>query len=136
MARKTVRVDVPNKKPEDFLKLLGSVLKKHKQLGTKSPLTTLTMVNMKDFETMLTNVGQLRAKAEELRQQSENLMQQSYTTLGVAKGQTVHTPNTLYNALAAVRDYLLVLNKGNEETLSEWGFNVVVGTAKSPKKKS
>jgi hypothetical protein len=136
MARKTVRVKVPTNKPEDFLKLLGSVLKKHKQMGAKSPLTSLHMVNMKNFETMLTNAEQLRAKAEELRQQSENLMQQANTTIGVAKGQTAHTPNTLYSALVAVRDYLLVLNKGNEEFLSEWGFNVVVGTAKSPKKKS
>lgn len=134
MARKTVRVSVPKDSPEDFLKLLGSVLKKHKQLGDKSPLKNLTKVNLKDYEAGLVSVEQQRQKSEELRQQSENLMQQAYTTLGIAKGQTASTPNTLYSALLTIRDYLLALNRGEEEALSEWGFNVVVGTAKSPKK--
>jgi len=62
-------------------------------------------------------------------------MQESESFLGYAEGQTAETPGTVYNLLTSVRNILLETYRGNEEALQEWGFGVVVGTAKTPVRK-
>jgi hypothetical protein len=52
--------------------------------------------------------------------------------LGTADGQTAYTANSAVNLVTYVRDQLLVTYEGQEETLTGYGFNVVVGSAKSP----
>jgi len=48
---------------------------------------------------------------------------------------TIETPGTVYNLLTSIRNILLESYRGNEEALQEWGFDVIVGTAKSPVRK-
>jgi hypothetical protein len=62
-------------------------------------------------------------------------MNEAKTLYGTAEGQTINTLGTLYNMVGTIRDILLITYKDNEEELSKWGFNVVIGQAKSPKRK-
>lgn len=135
MARKTIRVDIPAKQPNDFSKLLADIWAKHTALGGNSPLINFPKVNMTTYNTLRGNADTKRAQAIALHQQAENVNEQADLIFGRGKGQSAQTPNTLYNMITLIRDLLLVQNAGNEEALSEWGFKVVVGTAKSPKQK-
>jgi hypothetical protein len=51
--------------------------------------------------------------------------------LGVADGQTAYTKDTALNLVTYARDELLVENEGQEEALTAYGFNGVVGSAKN-----
>ncbi|MBA4322652.1 MAG: hypothetical protein C0408_07535 [Odoribacter sp.] len=135
MARKTVKVKIPLQQPDDFSKLLKDVYTKHTALGANSPLNAFTKVNMTNYNTQRTGADAKRGQAIDLHRQAENLNEQADMIFGRGEGQTMETPNTLYNMISLIRDYLLVLNAGNEEALSEWGFKVVVDTAKSPVRK-
>ena len=55
---------------------------------------------------------------------------------GLGKNQTKDTANTGLFLVTGIRDGLLKSFRNNEEKLSEYGFKVVVGTAKSPSKKT
>jgi hypothetical protein len=135
MAKRTVKVDVPIQKPDDFIKLLKKVVEKNASYGANSPLKNLPSVNMTNFGKQQAEAEKLRLESESLKVQSENKMEKARTLFGTDKGQTASTPGTLYNHILAIRDYLMVINKGNEEALSEWGFNVVVKKASTAKKK-
>jgi len=52
--------------------------------------------------------------------------------LGTADGQTAYTKDTALNLITYARDLLLVEDEGQEEALTAYGFNVVVGSAKNP----
>jgi hypothetical protein len=56
--------------------------------------------------------------------------------LGIGEGQTATTPDTALNVITYARKQLLVAHEGNEEKLGEYGFEVVIGTAKSPTRKN
>ena len=66
--------------------------------------------------------------------QSQTLRQQRDTQLGIATGQTATTPDTALNLIVYARDILLTNNVGNEEVLTQYGFNVVIGQAAMPTK--
>lgn len=132
MSRKTVKVTVPISKPDEFTKLLKNIVKQHAKEGSKSPLKSQKNINMTTFKASAIKAEDLRDKAEKLRHESEKLMEQSRTLYGFAKGQTISTPGTLYNMVDDIKDTLLLAYKGNEEGLGEWGFDVSVGSAKSP----
>jgi hypothetical protein len=129
MSRKTVRVEIPSRKPDDFISLLVKVNNKHEELGESSPLLPLNKMDV--YAGKLGQATALRDESKALRAQSESKMEEAMLNLGIAPGQTRETPDTLYNLVLRVRDVLLVTHQGNEEKLSEWGFNVVVGQAKS-----
>ncbi len=133
MARKTVRVEVPSKKPEDFSKLLNNIKKQHTTLGANSPLTGF---DMETFSSLLTQADDLRDQSENLKAQSEDKMQQARTIYGAEEGQSVDTPGTLYNFCNLIKKTLLLKYAGNEAALGSFGFNVVVGQAKSPQLKN
>lgn len=132
MSRKTVKVTVPINKPDEFSKLIKTIVAQHTEEGSKSPLKSHRSVNMSTFKTLSIKAEGLRSKAEQLRHRSEKLMEQSRVIYGNAKGQTISTPYTLYNMVDDIKDTLLLAYKGNEESLGEWGFDVSVGSAKSP----
>src|SRR4051812_19317969 len=94
MARKTIRVEIPTKKPEDFSKLLNNIKKQHTALGTNSPLAG---IDMETFNTLLTQADDLRDEGESLKAVSEDKMQQARTIYGTHEGQSVDTRGTLYN---------------------------------------
>jgi hypothetical protein len=123
MSRTNIRVDIPVKKPDAFVTLAENIMAKHTELGDQSPLVNLDMTT---FSTQLTNGRSRRDEAKSLRAQSEAKQQESNSALGLAKGQTNMTPGTVYSIITQIRDLLLVLNKGSEESLNEWGFKVVI----------
>jgi hypothetical protein len=132
MARKTVRVEIPSSKPDQFISLAEKVKNKHGELGEASPLSVLNKMDV--FGGKLGQASVLRDESKNLRNQSESKMEEAMLNLGIAPGQTKETPDTVYNLMLRVRDLLLVAYQGNEEKLSEWGFKVVVGQAKTKAK--
>jgi hypothetical protein len=127
MAKHNVKVDIFVGKPDDTTKLSDAVIVKHETdvAGTGSVLTQLGI--MDDMKVKNTSIKEKRLQAAALHRQAEALNQQADIMLGIEQGQTSFTEGTLYNYLTQVRDLLLVLNKGKEEQLGYWGFNVVVG---------
>lgn len=133
MARKTVRVDIPRSKPEAYLKLIGSIIKKHEADPAASKLDAAELAALKAF---YTNGMDLRTRSEEARKLSQSLMEEANKVLGLSKGQSKDVEGTCLYLLTGIRDGLLKSFRNNEEKLSEYGFNVVVNTAKSPTKKT
>lgn len=132
MARKTVRVDLPTGKPDDMIKLAQDIHGKHVAAGADSPLET---AKMDKLNVALTPANAKHQSAKDLDAQAQTLRQDRDTLLGIADGQTAETPDTILNLLTYSRDALLLKYRGSEETLSQYGFKVVVGSAKSPTKK-
>lgn len=125
MAKKNVRVEIPVNSPDAMLKLAESITEKHKELGTNSPLGVF---NMGEFEKARQNAASKVKEARNLHAKAEAATQESYNSLGFGKGQTSETKGTAYNMVTRFRDQLLLTHDGNEEKLSEWGFNVVVSS--------
>ena len=132
MARRTIRVEIPTGKPDDLIALAKNVRTKHVADGADSPLDT-DMLNT--LNTKTTSAETKNASAKQHDEQAQALRQDRDTSLGLADGQTADSPDTVLNLLTYTRDALLLKFRGNEEKLSEYGFNVVVGSAKSPTKK-
>ena len=132
MARKTVRIDVPTNSPDDLIVLGKKVLLKHTASGAVSPLDTAKMAKL---QTAVTSADGNNNTAKDLDGEAQRLRQLRDTSLGVSIGQTVETRDTVLNLVTYARNQLLIANDGNEEALSGYGFNVVVGTAKNPAKK-
>ncbi len=131
MARKTIRIDVPIGRPDEFLKLASSVSEKNKSEGDDSPLSGL---NMRRFNTNLAIAAEKRAQAKKLEAEAQVLHAEAAELIGSGPGQTSQTTNTLYWFLCNIRDVLLGANRGNERALELWGFRVVIGTASAPRK--
>jgi hypothetical protein len=134
MARKTVKVTVPIKQPDKFSKLLEKIQERHVALGANSPLDGNPKIDMLDFDTKRLAGDKKRSDSEEFRGKAEDAMQEAKVIYGSAEGQSIETPGTLYKMVDTIKDILLLEHNGNEEELSTYGFDVVVGTAKSPQK--
>lgn len=135
MPRKTVRVDIPIANPTKYTHLIEKLWDKHIAMGAGSPLHNNPLIDTAKFETLKDEVLQKRAQAEEMYDTAQALMQQARRAMGNDKGQNINTPDTLYFLLNNIRQYLLIKNIGAEESLSSWGFNVVVSTANVGAKK-
>jgi hypothetical protein len=124
-----VRIDIPDDSPETLIDLAEDIIAKHEELTvlpSGSPLDgELDMVLYKTDVTaaklLLTN-----SKAAEAESQSKN--NQAMVILGYGEAQTSLTPDTVYNFNTGIRDRLLKVYEGTEEQLSEWGFEVVLGS--------
>ena len=132
MSRKTVRVDLPAKRPDDFIKLGRAIHAKHVLDGVNSPLDPDKMTALKD---VLDAAEPKNTQAKQLDGQAQTLRQERDTSLGTAAGQNAQSPATALNLVTYARDELLLKEAGSEEALSNWGFTVVIGTAKSTTKK-
>jgi hypothetical protein len=135
MPRKTVRVDIPVHQPDKYMTLVERVWKKHDDLGISSPLHNSTVVDMTDFEAKLNQAQEYRKQALEHYATAQKLMQESRVLMGLEDGQTINTKGTLYYMLDLVKRTLMTVHMGNEESLSEWGFNVVVRMANVGRKR-
>ncbi len=133
MARKTIKVEIPRSKPDAFITLLKAIVAKHDADPATSKLDAAEVSSLK---TILTNGEDLRLKSVQAKKLSESLMEESNMALGLGKNQTKDTANTALYLVTGIRDGLLKTFRNNEEKLSEYGFKVVVGTAKSPSKKA
>ena len=133
MARKTVRVDVPSSCPDDLIVLAQKILAKNTSDGTKSPLPAEKIAAL---QAATTAADTTNASAKDFDAQAQAARQQRDQSLGVADGQTAYTAGTVLNLVTYVRDMLLLTMEGNEEGLSAYGFNVVVGSAKTPQRET
>ena len=136
MARKTIKIEIPLRSPEKFSKMANDLKKKDDDMGANSPLNNNPNFNKTEFASKLSDGDSKRSDSEKLRQQAETVMEQARTAYGTGKGQSAETPGTVYNYVQSAKEYLLSFYRDNPEMLSQWGFDVVVGTAKSPTKKS
>ena len=74
----------------------------------------------------------IRVRIGAVGDQAQVARQRRDTALGIADGQTATTPDTILNLVNYVRDELLLQYAGNEEVLEQYGFDIAIGTAKSP----
>jgi len=133
MARKTVRVGFVRTNPDDLMVLMNRLIEKHTKLAAASPLKDVEVNAMK----LLLESATLQRRDEKEAEAKAQALHNSVTMLlGIAKGQLSSSPGTGLYHLTGMRDTLLREYRGEEEKLSEWGFNVVTGIAKSPKRKS
>lgn len=128
-----MRAPLPYRKQDKMIELAERSLKKHESLGAESPLAHLEGTDK--VRELVERAKSLRKQALEARQLSESLNEEARIAIGIDPSQTASTPDTLYNWLHRLRGFLLSTYKGNEEKLSEWGFDVTVGTAKLRRKK-
>jgi hypothetical protein len=136
MARKAVRIDIPIRVVDRYIKLIDRVCQKHTQLGPASPLLNHPRIDMADFELKKSQALAFRNEARELDQRAQVLMEKSRVLLGMNAGQNINTEGTLYFTLDLIRGVLKGVHMGQEEALSEWGFNVVVSMVKGRKLKN
>jgi len=123
MSKSSIKVEIPESKPDVLTKIGEDVMKKHLELGTASPLNGL---DMDTFANNLNNGISKRTDAKRLHDEAELLNQQAGLCLGLDRSQNAKTPGTVYSTLTSVRDILLGLNRSQERKLSEWGFDVVI----------
>jgi hypothetical protein len=132
MARKTVRVDIPARKAEDLMKLIQNVSEKYTQDSSNSPLRAL---NMTEFVSKANQASEKRKEAKRLADTSQGLNGEAEQLLGIAPGQNRQSEGSLLYQLTLIRDQLLLIYRGNEDKLAEYGFKVSVGTASTPGRK-
>ena len=118
-----IKVEIAVHKPDELITTGEGLLKKHIELGEKSPLNGLDMVL---YEKNLNDAKARRAEAKKLHDQAELLNQQAGLNLGTDTTQNSKTTGTVYSTITSARGILLGLYKGQEKKLSEWGFDVVI----------
>jgi len=111
-----LRVNIP-KNPDQLIQLAKSIIAKHGDDGTASPLSGLDMA---DMSAKTTTADTEHKNAVKLRRDAETAPQNRDLALGTdnaARGTVAHY-------VRSARDMLLGLHKGNEQRLGEWGFEV------------
>jgi hypothetical protein len=124
-----VRVDIPDSTPDLMLKLCNDIIDKHEELTALpggSPLDG--ELDMAAYKIDVLAAEDLMAQSKSNDEMKQNKNNQALVVLGYAEGQTSLTPDTLYNFNTGIRDRLLKVYEGAEEQLSEWGFEVVLGS--------
>lgn len=135
MSRRTTVIKLEVKSPDTFLTLCESVVEYNQQLGAASPLAGDNLVDMTDFEQRVQLARETREKAILLYAEAESLMSQSRNLIGSAAGQSSTTSGTLYCYMVTIKKLLLAIYTQNPMELTMWGFNVVMKTARSPKRR-
>lgn len=97
--------------------------------GADSPLDAAKMSKLAVALAIAVAQNKTAKDADAVAQKARQTRDQS---LGTADGQTAYTKDTVLNLVTYARDLLLVESEGEEESLSGYGFNVVVGSAKNP----
>jgi hypothetical protein len=115
------RVIIPKNKAL-AIKLAQAILVKHQADGAASPLAPLNIADMTGKTSTADTQNQLAAK---LYRDAETATQNS----DLALGSDYTTPGRVNYYLAAARDILLGIYKGNEQKLGDWGFEVDQSTS-------
>ena len=124
-ANKNMRVNIPTN-PEQLIKLAQQIKDKHAADGATSPLAGL---NMADMSTKTTTADTENKQAAKSRRDAEKSTQNRDLALGVGAG----TAGTVDAYVRSARDILLGINKGNEQKLGDWGFEVDTSARPAPK---
>jgi hypothetical protein len=111
------------------MKLGQAIVDKDKADGDASPLDEKKIAALSAALAVAVPQDKAANDADAVAQKARQTRDQA---LGTADGQTAYTQGTALNVITYVRDQLLVTNEGQEEALSAYGFNVVIGSAKSP----
>jgi hypothetical protein len=109
---------------DGLIGLAKRILAKDTALADASPVK-----NIKDwgqFPTITATAETNNNASTDLYRQAEQATQNRDNALG--KGGQMK-PNTVRYFVAAARDVLLGINKGNEQALGEWGFDVSYSAA-------
>ena len=118
MPRKIVRVDIPTN-PKELIALALKLKAQDDELGAASPLK-----GIKNW----TNFAGLLATADTQQKQSDLLSEQAQTATEARDIALNHKgelrENTVRHFVVAGRDLLLGQNKGNENVLGDYGFEV------------
>lgn len=127
MSRNSIRVNIP-RNMDKLSKLMKDILAKHIADGAGSPLNSLIDASFStDFATLLTDIVRL----QQMRKDAETLTESVQRRLGIRKGQKLNERNSIRFMATSVRDVLLGINLGQEQSLGDWGFEVNY----SPRKK-
>ncbi len=127
MPRRNVRVDIPIKSPDAMIKLGDAIFKRHDALEDDSGLND-PEIDMVAFLAVHELHKENREEGSEKHGLAEPMIQAADKALGTEEGMTIDTPGTFYNFSGRIRDRLLIVhNDRDEEELTTYGFNVVVG---------
>ena len=110
------RVVIP-KNPDELIALAKSIGAKHTADATGSPLSSL---NMADFTAKTTTADTQNQVSAKLYRDAGTATQNRDNALGADRS----TQGTVNYYVAAVRDILSGIYKGNEQKLGDWGFTV------------
>jgi hypothetical protein len=117
MNKKRNRIPIPTN-TEEALRLARTVVAMHEQDGNASELQAL---KIPEFKAMVTIAQAEHDKALAYRRSAKHCTEIRDNTLGNGKRLT---PNTIRHGLAAIRDVLAGIHKGEEHALGRWGFDV------------
>jgi hypothetical protein len=122
--RKNVRVFVPLRMPEKTIKLCDRIVKRNTALGAASPLISIFPIPV--FAGRLSTIKSFREEASMRSDLAESQYDLVQKACGIGKGQNRQVEDTVYWYVLKVRGVLLPKNRGSEEELQNWGFNVVI----------
>jgi hypothetical protein len=128
MARKTIRIEIPARQPDGLIQLAQSILSFY--AGNQNE--ALDAAKIHKLTELTDSAASNHTLGKNLDAQAQVARQRRDTALGIADGQSAATPDTILNLVNYVRDELLLQYAGNEEVLEQYGFDIVIGTAKSP----
>jgi len=117
---------------DDLIKLAQKIHEKHTELGENSPIHALKDLNMAEFGSGVIKATGQRKVAKEAERTAQESTGRAASLLGTAPGQTQETKGTLLFGITRIRDLLGAVNRGNEESLTGWSFEVAIGQAKAP----
>jgi hypothetical protein len=120
---------MPSSKPEGLLQLAKDIMTRH--TSPQGP-SQVEPARASALQSTLAIADSNHSEGKSKDALAQSARQVRDVALGIAPGQTVNTKDTVLNLVTGIRDQLLLANEGSEEVLSQYGFNVVIGTAKSP----
>lgn len=129
MAKQTFSVDVPVN-PDELITLADKILAKDSELGANSPFKNIR--GWSTFAALNTTADTNHKDSKKYAQMSVEATQSRDLALGQS-GQLKE--NTVRWFVTSARDILQGLNKGNEQKLGEYGFEVTYGSPGSSAKK-
>ena len=128
MARRTVRIDIPRNSVDEMLKLMKQVIKQDALAPASKKLNAAMITAM---QAVVNSADPIRVEAKDFEAQAQTKNQKARQILGIDKGQAITIVGTGLNLVNKAKKNLLDGNENNEEALSQYGFTVVVGTAKN-----
>ncbi|MBP9151344.1 MAG: hypothetical protein KBF73_03595 [Flavobacteriales bacterium] len=120
MTKKRVRVTIP-RNADELIELGESIVAKHNEAVATSPLNGLDMAA---FAAKVAAAKAKNVEQKKLRKDAETATEDRDGLLGKKKDQNSTTEGTVLNFVSSVRDILLGHNKGKEQHLGDFGFEV------------
>ena len=130
MAKRNIKITFGQGDRQRMIAVATKINNKNTELGEQSPLKS---INMAAFANIFDVSSTKNTQMEDFQLRYEQTRAEADFALGIAKGQTMATPDTLLFYLGLIRDQLMVTYKGREELIEDWGFEVTVTESKGMK---